>query len=176
MIVFLTSLSFLVKWGVESYHHSRRVTDKESEDWNPIIILGGWPKKKVRSGILSSFLAGNPKRKWGQESYHNYWRGDQKTKWGQESYHHSWRLTQKENEIGNPIIIIGGLNKKEREVSNFLCYNISQKLICFSFRLTIYFYLPTPAFSFFKTFLKKRKIPLKIWNRVFFVFKKNSSV
>ena len=113
------------KWGQESYHHSWRVTQKEnevrnpiiilggvtqkeSEVRNPIIILGGWPEKKVTSGILSSFLAGYPKRKWGQESYHHSWRDDRKRKWRQESYHHSWRVTQKESEVRNAIIILGG--------------------------------------------------------------------
>jgi hypothetical protein len=66
------------------------MTEKESDVRNTIIMLGGWPKKKVMSGILSSFLAGNPKRKWGQESYH-----------------HSWRVTQKVSDVRNPIIIIG---------------------------------------------------------------------
>jgi hypothetical protein len=90
------------KVGQEFYHHSWRVTEKESEVWNSIIILGGWPKKKVRSGILSSFLEGNPKRKWGQESYH-----------------HSWRVTQKESDVRNPIIIIiGGVTEKQSEVRN----------------------------------------------------------
>ncbi len=46
------------KWGQESYHHSWRVTQKESVVRNPIIIFGGWPQKKVSTGILSSFLAG----------------------------------------------------------------------------------------------------------------------
>ncbi len=84
------------KWGQESYHHSWRVTEKESEVRNPIIIFGGWPKNKVRSGILSSFLAGDRKRKWGQESYH-----------------HSWRVTEKQSEVRNLIIILGGGQKKK---------------------------------------------------------------
>ena len=78
------------KWGQESYHHS--------EVWNPIIILGGWPKKKVKSGILSSFLAGNKK----ESKVRNpiiILGGWPKRKWGQESYHHSWQLTQKVNDI-----------------------------------------------------------------------------
>jgi hypothetical protein len=33
------------------------VTEKESDVRNTIIIFGGGPKKKVKSGILSSFLA-----------------------------------------------------------------------------------------------------------------------
>jgi len=44
--------------------------------------LAGWPKKKVMSGILSSFLAGDQKRKLSRESYHHFWH--------QESYHQFW--------------------------------------------------------------------------------------
>jgi hypothetical protein len=33
------------------------MTEKESDVRNTIIIFGGGPKKKVKSGILSSFLA-----------------------------------------------------------------------------------------------------------------------
>jgi hypothetical protein len=77
---------------VESHHHFWRVT-----------------KKKVKSGILSSFLA-----------------GDQKRKLGQEFYHHSWRVTHKQFEVRNPIIIISKNKKvlackiaqKESEVRN----------------------------------------------------------
>ena len=80
------------KWSVESHHHFWRVT-----------------KKKVKSGILSSFLA-----------------GDQKRKLGQEFYHHSWRVTHKQFEVRNPIIIISKNKKvlackiaqKESEVRN----------------------------------------------------------
>ena len=45
-------------------------------------FLAGWPKKKVMSGILSSFLAGDQKRKLSRESYHHFWH--------QESYHQFW--------------------------------------------------------------------------------------
>jgi len=101
------------RWGMKNYDRIEKFwvwhTEEESEVWNPIIIFGGWPKKKVRSRILSSFLA-----------------GDQKRKLGQEFYHHSWRVTHKQFEVRNPIIIISKNKKvlackiaqKESEVRN----------------------------------------------------------
>ena len=91
---------------------------------NPtIIILGRWPKKReVWNPII--ILGGLPKRKWGQESHHRSslvtekenevrnlililgaW---PKRKRGQESYH-----TQKESEVRNSIIILGSDPKRK---------------------------------------------------------------
>ena len=117
------------RWGMKNYDRIEKFwvwhTEEESEVWNPIIIFGGWPKKKWgQEWILSSFLAGDQKRKLGQEFYHHSWRvthkqfevrnpiiiisknkkvlayTSPKRKWGQEFFHHSWRVTKKKVRSG----------------------------------------------------------------------------